>query len=76
MGWAIVKIYVDGMGGDNSPVEIVKGCVLAVNEYDIGLTIIGTYEIIEKELSKYKYNKSKIEIINATEIIKMMMNPH
>jgi len=65
-----VKIYVDGMGGDNSPVEIVKGCVLAVNEYDIGLTIIGTYEIIEKELSKYKYNKSKIEIINATEIIK------
>ncbi|HHT49998.1 MAG TPA: phosphate acyltransferase PlsX [Eubacteriaceae bacterium] len=65
-----MKIYVDGMGGDNSPVEIVKGCVLAVNEYDIGLTIIGTYEIIEKELSKYKYNKSKIEIINATEIIK------
>ena len=61
MGWAIVKIYVDGMGGDNSPVEIVKGCVLAVNEYDIGLTIIGTYEIIEKSYQNTNIIKVKLK---------------
>lgn len=57
------------MGGDNSPTEIVKGCVLAVKEYDLKVNIIGKYEIIEKELLNYKYNKDKIEIINAREII-------
>lgn len=64
-----MKIYVDAMGGDNAPCEIVKGCVLAVKEYDINITLIGFQEEIQKELWKYKYDKNKIDIINTSEII-------
>lgn len=64
-----MKIIVDGMGGDNSPIEIVKGSVDAVNEYDINIIIVGNEEIIIRELAKYKYPKEKIEILNATDVI-------
>ena len=46
-----MKIIVDAMGGDHAPVEILKGCVDAVNEYGIDLTVIGQEDIIKKHLS-------------------------
>ena len=64
-----MKIIVDGMGGDNSPKEIVKGCVDAVKELDLNLIIVGVKEIIEKELTKYEFPQENIDIINATEVI-------
>ncbi|ARC85688.1 fatty acid/phospholipid synthesis protein PlsX [Clostridium argentinense CDC 2741] len=65
-----MKFAVDGMGGDFSPSAIVEGAVLAVKEYnDIELIITGPEEAIAKELSKYDYDKEKITIMNATEII-------
>ncbi|HAG43152.1 MAG TPA: phosphate acyltransferase PlsX [Clostridium sp.] len=65
-----MKFAVDGMGGDFSPSAIVEGAVLAVKEYnDIELIITGPEEAIAKELSKYDYDKEKITIVNATEII-------
>ncbi len=64
-----MKIIVDGMGGDNAPFQIVKGTVDAVNEFDINAIIVGKEDIIIKELEKYEYPKSKIEIINAEEVI-------
>lgn len=65
-----MKFAVDGMGGDFSPSAIVEGAVLAVKEYnDIELIITGPEEEIAKELSKYDYDKEKITIVNATEII-------
>lgn len=63
------NIYVDGMGGDNAPYEIVKGCVLAANEYNVHVSIIGVQKIIQKELDKHKHIKEKITIIDATEIV-------
>ncbi|MCF6466410.1 phosphate acyltransferase PlsX [Clostridium sp. Cult2] len=64
-----MKIIVDGMGGDNSPDEIVKGCVEAVNELNVNIIIVGKKEIIEGELSKYQFPQETIDIINATEVI-------
>ncbi len=65
-----MKFAVDGMGGDFSPSAIVEGAVLAVKEYnDIELIITGPEEAIAKELSKYDYDKEKITIVNATEMI-------
>lgn len=62
-------IAVDGMGGDNCPQAIVEGCVKAVCEYDVQIIITGPENIISSELSKYEYNKTKINILNANEII-------
>lgn len=64
-----MKIFVDGMGGDHSPSEIVKGSVLAVQKYKVPVTIIGIQEKIEKELEKYQYEKNLIEVIHASEVV-------
>lgn len=64
-----MKIYVDGMGGDHSPSEIVKGSVLAAKEYKREISIIGDESQISAELSKYEYPKELIEIIPSFEVI-------
>lgn len=64
-----MKIAVDGMGGDHSPSEIVKGCIDAIKEMIGNLYIIGDEKLIQKELDKYDYDKSRIQIVHTTEII-------
>src|SRR5690554_5055188 len=57
------------MGGDHAPKEIVKGCVQAVKEYNVNITIIGIEEEIQRELWKYQFDKDKINIIHGPETI-------
>lgn len=64
-----MKIIVDGMGGDNAPVEIIKGCINAIKKFDINIIIVGQRERIEKELKLYTYDKERIEIMHAEDII-------
>ena len=42
-----MKIVVDAFGGDNAPLEIVKGASLASNELEIDITLVGNKEKIE-----------------------------
>ena len=61
---------IDGMGGDNAPVDIVKGAVDAVKERtDLNLIITGKEDIIKKELDKYDYDKERIRIVHTEEVI-------
>lgn len=72
----MTKVAVDAMGGDNAPVEIVKGVVEAVNENGkIKVYLTGRQEEIKKELVQYTYNKEQIEIVNATEVIETAEPP-
>ena len=44
-----MKIAIDGMGGDNAPVEIVSGVIKAIEEFkDIEFYITGPEEEIKK----------------------------
>ncbi len=65
-----MRIVVDGMGGDNAPVEIVKGTVEASKSTEHTIILIGKEELLKKELKKYKYDKSKILVEHAEEVIK------
>ena len=66
----ITVVAVDAMGGDNAPTEIVKGAIDAVNSCeDIKVILVGMEDVVNQELSKYEYNKDKIEVVNATEVI-------
>ena len=66
----MIKIAVDAMGGDNAPVEIVKGAIEAVNERkDIVISLVGQEDVVKKELEKYNYNKEQIEVVHASEVI-------
>lgn len=64
-----MRIILDGMGGDNAPASVVEGAVLASKEIEHTITIVGKEELILDELTKYKYDEQKIEVINATEVI-------
>ncbi|MDO4289192.1 MAG: phosphate acyltransferase PlsX [Eubacterium sp.] len=64
-----MNIFVDAMGGDNAPREIVKGAVDAVLEYNIALTLVGQEEVVRKELSQYTYPTESIRVLNADEVI-------
>ena len=64
-----MKIIIDAMGGDNAPQAPVEAAIKAVDDFGIEIVLVGKTHIIEKELSKHKYNKEKISIRNAEEII-------
>lgn len=66
----MTNIALDAMGGDNAPAEIVKGAVEAVErEPAMKVFLVGIQEAVEKELIKYQYNKSQIELVHAPEVI-------
>lgn len=66
----MIKIVVDAFGGDNSPIEIVKGAVKAVNDVDdLEVILAGDENILNNLLKEYKYNEDQITILNAPDII-------
>jgi glycerol-3-phosphate acyltransferase PlsX len=66
----MIRIAVDAMGGDNAPEELVAGAVEAVKERsEIKVLLIGQEDAVNRELSKYTYNKEQIEVIHASEVI-------
>jgi len=72
----MVRIALDGMGGDNAPVEIVRGAVDAVNRYeDVKITILGDEKAIKEELSLADYDKERINVVATTEVIEMAEHP-
>ncbi|MDC7295128.1 phosphate acyltransferase PlsX [Butyrivibrio sp. DSM 10294] len=72
----LVRVAVDAMGGDNAPFVTVKGAVDAVNESsNLKVFLVGKEDKVNEELSKYTYDKSRIEVVNATEEIEMAEPP-
>lgn len=64
-----MRIIIDAMGGDNAPGEIVKGAVLAAEEYGCKITLVGVKERIEEVLREIKAPFENIEIVEAAQVI-------
>ncbi len=65
-----IRIVVDAMGGDEAPEVTVHGAVDALQVSDkISIILTGRTEDIERELGKYTYDKDRISIVPATEVI-------
>ena len=63
-------VALDAMGGDNAPGEIVKGAVEAVLASEqVIVKLVGKEDVVNEELAKYEYDKERIEVVNATEVI-------
>lgn len=72
----ITKVALDAMGGDNAPVEIVKGAVDAVSSRnDIKVFLVGKEDVVKEELAKYSYPADQIEVVHAPEVIEMAEPP-
>lgn len=72
----LVNVAVDAMGGDNAPVEPVKGAIEAINESSkIKVFLVGKEEVIKEELKKYQYDEKQVEIVHAEEVIETAEAP-
>ena len=72
----LVRVAVDAMGGDKAPFVTVKGAVDAVKESpQLKVFLVGKSDVVQAELSKYDYDKDRIEVVNATEVIEMAEPP-
>ena len=72
----ITKVALDAMGGDNAPMEIVKGAVDAVSSRkDIKVFLVGQENVVKEELAKYSYPADQIEVVHASEVIEMAEPP-
>ena len=45
-----MRILIDAMGGDNSPDEIIKGAVEAIDELESEIVLVGNEEIINQKV--------------------------
>lgn len=64
-----MNIIVDAFGGDNAPLEIIKGSVAAIEEYGIDVTFVGNEEIIRKVSKENNINIEGIKIVHADSVI-------
>lgn len=72
----LVKVALDAHGGDNAPAEVVKGALSALKELkNVKIYLVGVKEQIEKELEGKEYDKERLEIVHASEIISMAEPP-
>jgi phosphate acyltransferase len=69
-------IAVDAVGGDYFPKNPVHGAVEAVKENpEIQVLLVGPEDTVQKELNPLEYDKKRIHILHAPEIIGMEESP-
>lgn len=66
-----MKIIVDAFGGDNAPAEIIKGSMLACEEYNVDIILTGDKNKINECVNKNGIDLKKTEIVDAGEVITM-----
>lgn len=69
-----MKIIIDVMSGDNAPAELLRGAVMASEEYSASIIVVGNREIIEETAIKEKLSLDKITIVHADSVINMEDN--
>lgn len=66
----LCRIAVDAMGGDHAPDEIVKGALLAAEEYPtVSIILVGREEVLREKLGGA--SSPRIEIVDAREVVDM-----
>ncbi len=67
-----MKIIVDAFGGDNAPVEIIKGCAAAVDENEgLEIVLVGPQDKIEAAASENGIDISRMTIENCAGFLTM-----
>ena len=66
-----MKIIVDAMGGDNAPLEIIKGSVDAHKELGAEIILVGQEDVIKKVSVDNSIDLTDMEIVNAPDVITM-----
>lgn len=70
-----MRIVIDAFGGDNAPLEIIKGASLAQKEYGVDIVLCGDETTIKKCIEEHAINFSSLEIVHASDVISMHDDP-
>lgn len=71
-----MKIIVDAMGGDNAPLEIIKGSQLAIEEFNIDeIILVGDENRIKSCMDENNITLKKTVIVHAPDEITMHDDP-
>ncbi|MBR2974997.1 MAG: phosphate acyltransferase PlsX [Clostridia bacterium] len=64
------KIVVDIYGGDNAPIEIIEGCLLAMKDLtDLTVVMCGNQDEIKNYLADKVYDETRVEFVDAKDVI-------
>ena len=66
-----MKIIVDAFGGDNAPLEIIKGCAIAAEEFGVDILLTGKESVIRETAQKNQISLNRIEIADCSDVITM-----
>lgn len=70
-----MKVIVDAFGGDNAPLEVLKGCARAVSELGVNIILTGSSEKIKKCAADNGINLSGIEIEHTDDVFDIHEEP-
>lgn len=72
----MITVALDAMGGDNAPLEMIKGAVDAVNSSDhVKVILVGVSEQIQECLKQFTFPSERIEVLHASEQIETGEHP-
>lgn len=70
-----MRIIVDAFGGDNAPLEILKGCAQAVSEYDVDIIACGNEKIIRETAQSNGVSLERISITGVDKVMPVEADP-
>ena len=70
-----MKIIVDAFGGDNAPLEVIKGSRNAKDDLGVDIALVGDKEKIFSCAAQNKISLTGIDIIDAPDVIAMTDQP-
>lgn len=70
-----MKIAIDAFGGDNAPLEIIKGAALAEKEYGVHIVLCGDQDTIRECIKENDIHFDELDIVHASDVISMHDEP-
>lgn len=69
------RVIVDAFGGDNAPLEPLKGAAMAVAEYGVQVTLVGNEETLRALATEHSISLDGIDIVHTDSVIPMEEHP-
>ena len=70
-----MKIIIDAFGGDNAPLEIIKGCRMAADELGVEILLTGSEEKIRACARENNISLDGMEILDCADVLTMEDDP-
>jgi len=72
----LINIALDAMGGDDAPAVNIKGALLAVQEFDVHVILVGQEDILKSKIEEFEdWPHDRISIQHASEVVGMSESP-